>query len=310
MKLKTYSFLVTNAQDNPRSTLAMREYEDSGYYFYLPPSEQSVHACMNILAHEWRYQTDKGKNNAQRPSHAQIVIQAIEGYLRSIVRTNGVTTSTYTGRRASESSNKTKRRYVRKAGSSAQNQIKTTTTILNRATTQAHRYKSVPVSPREKRPPMSKGEPNSRINQSLSKAPSEGSAATREAMYNAADFLRMMDVFWELPVETGLRDRAAFSLRHQLFLQDQDHRHLDIADCFAESFNITLRGNPYKIHGMALAMRGGAILPDGNTPVAIALRHKDFRRCSVGAVAFHMLERFQVSQGRKQSFMKMKTYRV
>ncbi|KFH67341.1 hypothetical protein MVEG_06075 [Podila verticillata NRRL 6337] len=263
-----------------RFNAAMREYEDSGYYFYLPPSEQSVHACMNILAHEWRFQTDKGKNNAQRPSHAQIVIQAIEGYLRSLVRTSGVTTATYTGRRSSESSNKTKRRYVRKAGPSAQ--TKTTTTVLNRATP-FHRYKSIPISPREKRPPMSRSEPSLRSNMSSTKASSEGSAATREAMYNAADFLRMMDVFWELPVETGLRDRAAFSLRHQLFLQDQDHRQLDLADCFSESFEINLRGNPYRIHGMALAMRGGAILPDGNTPVAIALRHKDFRRCSVGA---------------------------
>ena len=157
---------------------------------------------------------------------------------------------------------------------------------------------------------MSKSESSSRSNISSSKSSSESLAATRDAMYNAADFLRMMDVFWELPVETGLRDRAAFSLRHQLFLQDQDHRQLDLADCFTENFEITLRGNPYRIHGMALAMRGGAILPDGNTPVAIALRHKDFRRCSVGAVAFHLLERFQVSEECKRPLVDGGTNRI
>lgn len=107
---------------------------------------------------------------------------------------------------------------------------------------------------------------------------------------------RVLSAEWsrpQWPKSTSIRNRAAISLQHHAFLPIHRLSELFLADCVLEHLDV---GVSQKVRCLGLCLRQYEQLPDVDTPVAIVARHQDYRRCSVGAVAFYFVERFQVSE--------------
>lgn len=116
--------------------------------------------------------------------------------------------------------------------------------------------------------------------------------------------MRAMTRLWEMkgvPQGThspNLRNRAAFALQHQTLVSYSELLTLDLVDSFTEYVDISHeahRGSSLRAPGLALSIRYGRQMPDKETPIAVALRHKNHGHCSISALAFHFFDRFQVS---------------
>lgn len=110
---------------------------------------------------------------------------------------------------------------------------------------------------------------------------------------------RVLSAEWRRPSSpksTSFRDRVAVSLQHHAFLPIRLLSELYLADCVLEHLDI---GASQKVRCLGLCLRQYGQLPDVDTPVAVAVRHKDYQQCSVGAVAFYFVERFQVSESQE-----------
>lgn len=96
----------------------------------------------------------------------------------------------------------------------------------------------------------------------------------------------------------NLRNRAAFALQHQAPVTYSELLSLDLVDSFTEYVDISHeahRGSSLRAPGLALSIRNGMQMPDKETPIVVALRHKNHRHCPISALAFHFFDRFQVS---------------
>lgn len=88
-------------------------------------------------------------------------------------------------------------------------------------------------------------------------------------------------------------------MERQTLQDDDDMAALDLIDCFTEHLDIGRHGT-YRVPVLALCVRSETQTvvtpyPKIKTPVSIALRHLDHHSCAVGAIAFHLFDRFQVS---------------
>jgi len=119
--------------------------------------------------------------------------------------------------------------------------------------------------------------------------------------YEVDQFIHMMLQLWrgDFPMwhkrKTYIRDRLSINWRHQMLLRDEDIRRLDLSDCFCEPIALQHLGTSVHIRGLVICLRGGKTRSDLNSQYSVALRHKNFARCPVGAFAFYMFERFEVS---------------
>jgi hypothetical protein len=122
--------------------------------------------------------------------------------------------------------------------------------------------------------------------------------------YSPEKFVEMMARLWR-PIrnvnykilrDTNISTRMSLALRHQMCLRDQDVRDLDLADCFSVRVRKAVRGVIKPLFGLVFSLKTGKTVTAGTTQFAVALRHKEYVRCAVGAFAFHLFQRFHVSQ--------------
>jgi len=114
--------------------------------------------------------------------------------------------------------------------------------------------------------------------------------------YSIRDHVKCMLYSWQQPVtarSSGIREHLSFAVRHSMLLRDEDLRRLNIANCTIDTLNQRL-GGTQSIMAMVFSLHGGKTGRHGIPQEGIAIRHHDVRRCSVGAMAFYMYERFQV----------------
>lgn len=128
-----------------------------------------------------------------------------------------------------------------------------------------------------------------------------------------------MRAFWESQralrgeFSPSHRNRATIAVERQILQDDDDIAELDLIDCYTEHFTFHDSGTSrvpalaicvrsedidrvaaFPVHNMPFSVDSAPFSED-NTPFSIALRHKDHHSCAVGAVAFHLFDRFQVS---------------
>lgn len=90
-----------------------------------------------------------------------------------------------------------------------------------------------------------------------------------------------------------IRERLCILARHHMLLRDEDIRNLNLSDVFATLDRKNAHGSTWAC-GLTFCLRRGKTKKKGAMLYATTFRHKDFRRCTVGAFAFYMLERFIV----------------
>jgi len=116
--------------------------------------------------------------------------------------------------------------------------------------------------------------------------------------YTIQDHIRMLGDTWrafgETPLLLALREHFALSVRHSMLLRDEDLRRLDQSDCFMDEVRDP-HGGTQTISMIVFSMHKGKTNQDGRTQYGTAVRHKDVRRCSIGAMAFYFFERWTVS---------------
>lgn len=137
------------------------------------------------------------------------------------------------------------------------------------------------------------------LSQSVSNSGRHTNASSDAGQLGLKNLTQAMMYIWEArskPVghHPNLRNRAAVALERQMLLDCTKSLPMDLSDSFTECFDFKHQGSSCKATALALCLRSETPLADHATPVCIALRHKDHRICAVGALAFHMFDRFQV----------------
>lgn len=127
--------------------------------------------------------------------------------------------------------------------------------------------------------------------------------------YTEGEFIRMSSFTWRMlaPVqEEGKRaynrslrfphhrERLCILGRHHMLLRDEDIRNLNLSDTFNIQFRRKSPGSRLAM-GLVFCIHRGKTNKNGTLLYATAFRHLNFLRCTVGAFAFYMLERFQAS---------------
>ena len=121
-------------------------------------------------------------------------------------------------------------------------------------------------------------------------------------VYSVDKFVEMMAKLWRPVTDprfrilqtTNISTRMSLALRHQMCLRDQDIRDLDLSDCFSVSVRKSVFGHVKAIFGLVFSLKTGKTVTAGTTQFSVALRHKEYARCAVGAFAFHLFQRFHV----------------
>lgn len=114
--------------------------------------------------------------------------------------------------------------------------------------------------------------------------------------YTVAEHIRCLLYAWRQPINSRsimIREHFVLAVRHSMLLRDENARYLDISDCSMDTF-VKQPGGTQEVVALVFSMRIGKANKNGNVQLGMAVRHTDVRRCSVGAFAFYMFERFQV----------------
>jgi hypothetical protein len=133
----------------------------------------------------------------------------------------------------------------------------------------------------------------------LSSSLDRGVSCPLRDVYSVEKYAEMMSKLWLDDQHNDLKGvnistRMSLSLRHQMCLRDQDIRNLDLADCFSVQIERQQKGVVKRYLGLVFSLKTGKTVATGTTQFAVAMRHKEFARCCVGAFAFHLFERFHV----------------
>ncbi|KAI9237393.1 MAG: hypothetical protein BYD32DRAFT_461633 [Podila humilis] len=104
----------------------------------------------------------------------------------------------------------------------------------------------------------------------------------------------------------------AIAVERQTLQDDDSMAVLNLIDCFTEHLDIGRRGTS-RVPVLALCVRSETQIqvtpfPKIKTPVSIALRHMDHHSCAVGAVAFHLFDRFQACREDFPDFTNLKEW--
>ncbi|KAG9071276.1 ATPase with role in protein import into the ER [Linnemannia hyalina] len=113
--------------------------------------------------------------------------------------------------------------------------------------------------------------------------------------YTVAEHIRCLLYAWRQPVNSRsimIREHFVPPVRHSVLLRNENVRFLGISDCSMDTF-VKQPGGTQEVVSLVFSMRIGKSNTTGNVQLGKAVRHADVRRCSVGAFAFYMFERFQ-----------------
>lgn len=114
--------------------------------------------------------------------------------------------------------------------------------------------------------------------------------------YSVHEHIKILLSVWQQAVtarSAGMREHLNLAVRHAMLLRDEDLRRLNISNCTVDTIEQRL-GGTQAIMAMVFSIHGGKTSQHGYRQEGIAIRHRDVRRCSVGAMAFYLYERFQV----------------
>lgn len=244
----------------------------------MPLSEKTIQATINTLAAEWTLQQKTGTNRFRKPA-LEIGGQIMMGYRRSLVMTDDAAmllADNYMDRSRTKTPPHIQKRHWK----------------ITRV--------RVPVI-HHINPPLTTSQTSFKPLQKRARAVvlGENDQDISKRLYGTETLLKTLVSEWNLysivrPSSTNMRDRALVCLRHQMFLHDQRIGPLNLAGCFVEGFD-NMDKDSHRTMGLAISLQGAVALPRRDTHVAIALRHRDYRRCPVSAVAYYLFDRFQVS---------------
>ncbi|KAF9324611.1 hypothetical protein BG006_000369, partial [Podila minutissima] len=86
-------------------------------------------------------------------------------------------------------------------------------------------------------------------------------------------FERVMNLAWKPPSSytelANIRNRATFSLRHHMLLQEGYLRQSDLVNCFADMHPISSSGAPQHVVGLGLSLQYGNKVPTAKTEIAM-----------------------------------------
>jgi hypothetical protein len=90
-----------------------------------------------------------------------------------------------------------------------------------------------------------------------------------------------------------IREHLCLFARHHMLLRDEDARNLNLSNIFSIQTRHSATGSDIAT-GLTFCLSRGKTNRNGVKLYATAFRHRRFYRCTVGAFAFYMLERFMV----------------
>ena len=114
--------------------------------------------------------------------------------------------------------------------------------------------------------------------------------------YTVAQHIKCLLHTWCLPIvmlSPWTREHLALAIRHSMLLRNEDLVQLNLSDCFMLPVSNRDRGSQAAV-ALICAMHRGKTNRSGHTPYGCALRHSDVRRCSIGALAYYLFDRFHV----------------
>jgi hypothetical protein len=121
--------------------------------------------------------------------------------------------------------------------------------------------------------------------------------------YSVREHRMALKATWMQPYSVTspyIREHFCLSIRHSMLLRDEDLRRLNLSDMFMEQ----LPKRPDETQGgsmLVFSMWAGKTNQNHRQEYGCAIRHSDVRRCSIGALAFYLFDRFH-----KSSFLKKK----
>jgi hypothetical protein len=92
---------------------------------------------------------------------------------------------------------------------------------------------------------------------------------------------------------TFIREHFSLAIRHSMLLRDEDLRRLNLADMFGYQLPRGV-GEVQSVTLLTFSMKQGKTNQNHRQEYGCAIRHEDVRRCSIGALAFYLFDRFQV----------------
>ncbi|KAG2228006.1 hypothetical protein INT45_012030 [Circinella minor] len=121
--------------------------------------------------------------------------------------------------------------------------------------------------------------------------------------YNYDEMVSVSLYFFDRATESEMRNRASFLMHHMMMLRGESSRFAEFADLFGMSFpEDEIHSTSFPV--FAFHTDFGKILSNGNQSNFATIRHKDFRVCAFGAVAFYLFYRFHISNEKFPEFTK------
>lgn len=111
--------------------------------------------------------------------------------------------------------------------------------------------------------------------------------------YQMRDLPRVSQYFFDLDSTEGLRNRLDFLLGHAMLGRSEDKRNAMLSDLYL--YELDEEGSS-QCHSIILNLTKGKTNQDGKVQVGVAIRHQQVEVCPVGALAFYLFSRFQVSR--------------
>ncbi|OBZ80450.1 hypothetical protein A0J61_11501, partial [Choanephora cucurbitarum] len=107
----------------------------------------------------------------------------------------------------------------------------------------------------------------------------------------ADELIRVSMYYFTSAVESMMRDRLAFLMQHMMLLRGESTRRIDLTDLFT----LDLKDEDYpECPALVLLMREGKTNHTGRSEYAATIRHKDYKICAFGAIAFYFFYRWQI----------------
>ncbi|KAG9322912.1 hypothetical protein KVV02_003439 [Mortierella alpina] len=112
--------------------------------------------------------------------------------------------------------------------------------------------------------------------------------------YTVAQHVKCLLYTWARPISVlspWTREHLALAIRHSMLLRNEDLSQMNLSDCFMLPVGNRDRGSQ-AIVALVCAMHREKPIGGGHTQYGCALRHSDARRCSIGALAYYLFDRF------------------
>lgn len=116
-------------------------------------------------------------------------------------------------------------------------------------------------------------------------------AGTLQDGYTPDELIRVSMYYFTSATESMMRDRLVFLMQHMMLLRGESTRRMDLTDLFT----LDLKDEGYsECPALVLLMREGKTNHTGRSEYAATIRHKDYKICAFGALAFYFFYRWQI----------------